>query len=189
MQQVPLFLPLSLSLSLSLSPCLSISVSVCLPLCLSLIHTRTLAACLMRCGREPRDASVAGFRGEEFARCRANMAHITQSRPDSGRGLQVNVAETVESVPSSLGSGQAHNLSPRGSVRSATRPRTLPRRPRWRASAQPSPYKTVKARSWTNKTVKPRFWTNKTVKPRFWTHKTVKPRFWPWRPGRHRWFR
>ena len=32
-------------------------------------------------------------------RCRANMAHIRQSRPDSGRGFQVKVLKTVEVFP------------------------------------------------------------------------------------------
>ena len=37
--------------------------------------------------------------------CRANVAHVRQSRPDSGRGFQAKVVETVNAVPSSLGSG------------------------------------------------------------------------------------
>ena len=37
-------------------------------------------------------------------RCRANMAHIRQSRPDSGLGFQVHVLTLFEVVPSSLGS-------------------------------------------------------------------------------------
>ena len=36
-------------------------------------------------------------------RCRANLAHVSQSRPDSGLGFQVNVLEIVQVVPSSLG--------------------------------------------------------------------------------------
>jgi len=39
------------------------------------------------------------------ARCRANMAHIRQSRPDSGLGFQTKVIVTFEVVPSSPGSG------------------------------------------------------------------------------------
>ena len=35
-------------------------------------------------------------------RCRANMAHIKQSRPDAGLGFQVMVLETFEFVPSSF---------------------------------------------------------------------------------------
>jgi len=33
------------------------------------------------------------------------MAHIRQSRPDSGPGFQVKVIETISGVSSSLGSG------------------------------------------------------------------------------------
>ena len=33
------------------------------------------------------------------------MAHVTQSRPDSGFGLQVKVLSIFQDVPSSLGSG------------------------------------------------------------------------------------
>ena len=33
------------------------------------------------------------------------MAHIRQSRPDSGLGFQANVVKTFQAVPSSLGSG------------------------------------------------------------------------------------
>ena len=38
------------------------------------------------------------------------MAHVKQSRPDSGLGFQVNVIETFRVVPSSLGSGQGSGL-------------------------------------------------------------------------------
>ena len=38
-------------------------------------------------------------------RCRANMAHIRQSMPDSGLGFQVKVRITFQVIPSSLGSG------------------------------------------------------------------------------------
>ena len=41
-------------------------------------------------------------------RCRANMAHIRQSRPDSGLGFQVDVLEPFHVVPSSLGSGETN---------------------------------------------------------------------------------
>ena len=34
-------------------------------------------------------------RGVSICRCRANMAHVGQSRQDSGHGFQVNVLETV----------------------------------------------------------------------------------------------
>jgi len=33
------------------------------------------------------------------------VAHIRQSRPDSGLGFQVKVLDTLQGVPSSLGSG------------------------------------------------------------------------------------
>ena len=39
-------------------------------------------------------------------RCRANVAHISQSRPYSGIGVQVNIDEIVCIVPSSLESGR-----------------------------------------------------------------------------------
>ena len=38
-------------------------------------------------------------------RCRANMAHTRQSRPDYGLAFQVEVLLTFQDVPSSLGSG------------------------------------------------------------------------------------
>ena len=34
--------------------------------------------------------------------CRANVAHIRQSRPDSGLGLKVKVLKTFQGIPSSL---------------------------------------------------------------------------------------
>ena len=43
-------------------------------------------------------------------RRRANMAHIRQSRPDSGLGVQVKVLETFQIVPSSLRSGLGNDL-------------------------------------------------------------------------------
>ena len=42
---------------------------------------------------------------------RANMAHIRQSRPDSGLGFQANALKTVEGVPFSLGSGHPGPIS------------------------------------------------------------------------------
>ena len=39
-------------------------------------------------------------------RCRANMAHVRQSRPESSLGFQVTVLKPCEVVPSSLGSGR-----------------------------------------------------------------------------------
>ena len=44
-------------------------------------------------------------------RCRANMAHIRQPRPDSGIGFQVKVLKPFSVVPSSLGRG--HTSAPR----------------------------------------------------------------------------
>ena len=38
-------------------------------------------------------------------RCRATMAHVRQSRPDSGTGFQAKVLKTFQVAPSSLGSG------------------------------------------------------------------------------------
>ena len=38
--------------------------------------------------------------------CRANMAHIRQSRPDSGLGSQANVLKRFKVVPFSLSSGR-----------------------------------------------------------------------------------
>jgi hypothetical protein len=43
--------------------------------------------------------------GESTDRCRANMAHIRQSRPDYGLGFQAKVRKTFKAVLSSLGSG------------------------------------------------------------------------------------
>ena len=45
---------------------------------------------------EPSDRAV---------RCRANMAHVRQSRPDSGLDFQVKVFKTLSVVPPSLESG------------------------------------------------------------------------------------
>jgi len=53
-------------------------------------------------------------------RCRANAAHRTKSRPDSGLNLQVKVLATFQAVRSSLGSGpfecerRASGVEPRG---------------------------------------------------------------------------
>jgi len=40
-------------------------------------------------------------------RCRASVAHVSQARPDSGLGFQVNALEIFQVVSSSLGSGMA----------------------------------------------------------------------------------
>ena len=42
--------------------------------------------------------------------CRANTAHIRQSRQDSGLVFQVKVPKTFQVVPSSLGSGVPNTL-------------------------------------------------------------------------------
>ena len=42
--------------------------------------------------------------------CRANSAHVRQSRPDSGLGFQVKVFKLFQGVPSSLGSGGCSSL-------------------------------------------------------------------------------
>jgi len=45
------------------------------------------------------------FKGAlRVCRCRAKMAQIRQSRPDSGRDFPMKVINTFEVVPSSLGS-------------------------------------------------------------------------------------
>ena len=49
--------------------------------------------------------------------CRANMAHVRQSGPDSGLGFQVFVIKTFKDVPSSLGRGER----PRSVMREETR--------------------------------------------------------------------
>ena len=50
-------------------------------------------------------ASVAHAR--LLAICRANMAHIRQTRLDSGVGFQIEVLHLFSTVPSSLESGEA----------------------------------------------------------------------------------
>ena len=45
------------------------------------------------------------MQGLGFGRGKANLAHIRQSRPDSGIGFQAKVLHTFEGFPSSLGSG------------------------------------------------------------------------------------
>jgi hypothetical protein len=57
-------------------------------------------------------------------RFRANKAHVRQPRPDSGLGLQVEVFQTFDGIPSSLECGPGYSLRTRG--RSCTR-RTLGR--------------------------------------------------------------
>ena len=82
-------LPPSLPFSL-LCPSLSLSVSLSLFLSLSLHLSLSLS----------HGAAVTSR-----SCCRANMAHIRQSRPDSGLGFRVQFIETFWFVSSSLGSG------------------------------------------------------------------------------------
>ena len=51
------------------------------------------------------DDVITGAPGYRVVRCRANSAHIRQSSPDSGHGLQVKVLKIFQVGPSSLGSG------------------------------------------------------------------------------------
>jgi len=53
--------------------------------------------CTLRCPQRPYTHS------ESPCRCTANMAHVRQSRPDSGLGFQLKVLKPFEAVPSSLG--------------------------------------------------------------------------------------
>jgi len=41
-------------------------------------------------------------------RFRANMVHVRQSRPDSGRGFEITVLKTYQAVPALLASGAAN---------------------------------------------------------------------------------
>ena len=45
--------------------------------------------------------------------CRANMAHVRQSRPDSGPVVQVKVLNPLQGVPFSLGRGSTKHLLPK----------------------------------------------------------------------------
>ena len=51
-----------------------------------------------------------GLLDEVLGRCRANLAHIRPSGPNSGPGVLVQVLQTFEAIPSLLGRGW-HNLS------------------------------------------------------------------------------
>ena len=46
------------------------------------------------------------------SRCRANIAHVRQSRPYSGPGSQAKVLKTFQGAPSSLGSGALEPWAP-----------------------------------------------------------------------------
>ena len=46
------------------------------------------------------EADLDGLEGGEELRCRANVVHIRQSRPDSGHDLQVELPKTFQVVPS-----------------------------------------------------------------------------------------
>ena len=52
-------------------------------------------------------ARCCSSRRFDAPRCRANMAHIRQSRPYSGLGCQVNILKTFQGDPSSRGRGWA----------------------------------------------------------------------------------
>jgi len=56
-------------------------------------------------------AELAG-RVLRWGRCRANVAHIRQSRPDAGLAFQVKFLKMFQCVPSSLGSGLGTSVSP-----------------------------------------------------------------------------
>ena len=47
------------------------------------------------------DVQLIGNRGHGASRCRANSARIRQSRPDSDLGVEVEVLDTLQGVPSS----------------------------------------------------------------------------------------
>ena len=98
---------MTLSVSLSLSPSLflflSLSRARSVHARFSNVSDKDTAASVPERGAVLRcSASVQGF---DPGRCRANMAHRRQSRPDPGLGFQVQVLETFQVVPSSLGSG------------------------------------------------------------------------------------
>jgi len=48
--------------------------------------------------------------GKSRVRCRANMALVRHSRPDSGLGFQTEVLQSMPVAPSSLGSGGMQRL-------------------------------------------------------------------------------
>ena len=50
-------------------------------------------------------SEITSYPQHSWPRCRSNMAHARQSRPDSGLDFQVKVLEPFSVVPSSLGSG------------------------------------------------------------------------------------
>ena len=56
--------------------------------------------------RERESVSVCEASGQPSTiRCRANMAHVSQSRPHSGLCFQINVLQRFQVVPASLGTG------------------------------------------------------------------------------------
>jgi len=60
-------------------------------------------------------------------RCRANMAHIRQSRPGYGLGFLVQVLKIVQGVPSWLGSGVSESPESPSPEPPADKPRAVPR--------------------------------------------------------------
>jgi len=61
------------------------------------------ACFLLAAARVARAESLQRFAKDQ--RCGANMAHVKQSRPDSGLGFQVEVLEIFQVVPSSQTNG------------------------------------------------------------------------------------
>ena len=73
-------------------------------------------------GREwekEREGKQARVRAEAIDRCRANLAHRRQSKPDSGLGFQIEIPKTLKGVPSSQRTrkrtkGRLHRFVPPG---------------------------------------------------------------------------
>ena len=60
-------------------------------------------------------------------RCPANMAHLRQSRPDSGLAFQVNILRIFEVVPFSVGGGTAGHFA--ATIREESGTAKVPTRP------------------------------------------------------------
>ena len=56
-------------------------------------------------GRQRPRETAPGVPASQHSRCRANVAHTRQSRPDYGPGLKAKALKTFQVLPSSLGSG------------------------------------------------------------------------------------
>jgi len=86
--------------------CLPLTLSLTSAAASSLKFTSTSAALMYASGCSIR--LLMSLQHDEYSthnRCRANMAHIRQSRPDSGLGFNVKVLGTLQFFPFSLGSG------------------------------------------------------------------------------------